>query len=73
MTRDVTFSRVGIVFRAEDTRLHRIVALKVMQPQLTEDKNMAERFLREARAMAAIKSDHLVTVYEVGLADDLPG
>jgi tRNA A-37 threonylcarbamoyl transferase component Bud32/predicted hydrocarbon binding protein len=63
---------MGVVFRAEDTRLSRVVALKVMQPQLASDTESRQRFLREARAMAAIKSDHVVTVHEVGVADDLP-
>ncbi len=63
---------MGIVFRAEDTRLGRHVALKVMRPEWGSDAIMRQRFLREARAMAAIKSDHVVTVYEAGVADEAP-
>jgi predicted Ser/Thr protein kinase len=63
---------MGIVFRADDTRLGRMVALKVMQPRFALDTNSRQRFMREARAMAALKSDHVVTVYEVGVANDLP-
>jgi tRNA A-37 threonylcarbamoyl transferase component Bud32 len=63
---------MGIVYRAVDTRLSRVVALKVVQPRFTSDTKMRQRFLREARAMAAIKSDHVVTVYEVGVANDVP-
>ena len=63
---------MGIVFRAEDTRLSRVVALKVMQPRFANDPAMRQRFLREARAMAAVHSDHIVTVYEVSVANDLP-
>jgi tRNA A-37 threonylcarbamoyl transferase component Bud32 len=63
---------MGIVFRAEDTRLNRVVALKVMQPRFASDTTTRQRFLREARAMAAIKSDHVVTIYEVGVANELP-
>jgi tRNA A-37 threonylcarbamoyl transferase component Bud32 len=63
---------MGIVFRAEDARLHRFVALKVMQPELASDTIARERFMREARAMAALKNDHVVTVYEVGIANNLP-
>jgi tRNA A-37 threonylcarbamoyl transferase component Bud32 len=63
---------MGIVFRAEDIRLDRVVALKVMQPHLASDAKARERFMREARAMAALKNDHVVTVYEVGRAGDLP-
>jgi serine/threonine protein kinase len=63
---------MGIVFRAEDTRLGRVVALKVIQPRFASDAMVSQRFMREARAMAALKSEHVVTVYEVGLANDLP-
>lgn len=63
---------MGIVFRAEDSRLGRLVALKVMQPRFASDATMRQRFLREARAMAAIKSDYVITVYEVGSTNDLP-
>jgi tRNA A-37 threonylcarbamoyl transferase component Bud32 len=63
---------MGIVFRAEDTRLGRVVALKVMRPQFASDSAARQRFMREARAMAALKNDHVVTVYEVGVANDLP-
>ena len=64
---------MGIVFRAEDTRLRRRVALKIMQPAIAAHPDAKQRFLREARAMAAVgKSDHLVTVYEVGESSGLP-
>jgi tRNA A-37 threonylcarbamoyl transferase component Bud32 len=63
---------MGIVFRAEDTRLRRIVALKVMQPRFASETKIRQRFLGEAQAMAALKSDHVVTVYEVGVAGELP-
>jgi predicted Ser/Thr protein kinase len=63
---------MGIVFRAEDTRLGRQVALKVMQPLNAANPEMRQWFLREARAMAAVKNEHIVTIYEVGDADGLP-
>lgn len=62
---------MGMVFLAEDVALRRAVALKVMKPGSSEDAVLArQRFLREARAMAAIKHDHLVTVYQVGEDND---
>ncbi len=57
---------MGVVFRAEDTRLGRLVALKVMRPALAVSAAGRQRFLREARASAAVKHDHIVTVYDTG-------
>jgi urea transport system substrate-binding protein len=63
---------MGIVFQAEDTQLQRPVALKVMKPQMLGDLAARTRFLREARAAAAIKHDHIVTIYQVGHDNDIP-
>jgi serine/threonine protein kinase len=57
---------MGLVFHAEDIGLHRPVALKVMKPDLNQHPDAWKRFLREARIMASVKHDHLVTVYQVG-------
>jgi serine/threonine protein kinase len=57
---------MGMVFQAEDIALRRPVALKVMRPELDRDGQSWKRFLREARTMARIKHEHLVTVYQVG-------
>jgi serine/threonine protein kinase len=57
---------MAYVFLAEDVSLRRRVALKVMKPELGNDPSAAQRFLREARTAAAIKHDHLVTVFQVG-------
>jgi serine/threonine protein kinase len=53
------------VFEAEDLQLQRRVALKVLRPEL-RDAEMSRRFLREARALAALKHPHIVTVYQAG-------
>ena len=63
---------MGIVFMAEDTRLHRVVALKVMLPSIATKAVARDRFLREARATAAIEHDHIVTIYEVNEDNDVP-
>jgi urea transport system substrate-binding protein len=63
---------MGIVYQAEDTRLRRLVALKVMHQELTAQLPARERFLREARAMAAVRSDHVVTIYEVDQYEQVP-
>jgi urea transport system substrate-binding protein len=63
---------MGVVLRAEDTHLQRIVALKVILPEIAANSLARERFLREARACAALKSDHVVTIYQVGQDRDTP-
>ncbi len=57
---------MGQVFLAEDTRLERAVALKVMHKQYATTAKSRRRFIHEARALAAVKHDNVVTVYEVG-------
>lgn len=57
---------MGMVFQAEDTQLRRLVALKVMLPEVAAQEQSRVRFLREARAAAALKHDHVVTIYQVG-------
>jgi serine/threonine protein kinase/WD40 repeat protein len=56
---------MGIVFQAQDPQLERMVALKVMKPALAAGPSARQRFLREARATARIKHDHIVTIYQV--------
>ncbi len=57
---------MGVVFRATDTDLDRQVALKFLAPELFVDKATRERFIREARAAAAIEHPHIVPIYEAG-------
>ncbi|HEV3003488.1 MAG TPA: protein kinase, partial [Pirellulales bacterium] len=63
---------MGLVWEAEDPQLCRRVALKVMKPALADRREHRERFLREARAAAAIDHSHIVTVYQVGEHAGLP-
>jgi len=60
---------MGVVFLAEDSRLQREVALKVMRPSSAKDYNASERFLREARAAAKVKHDNVVTIYDADEED----
>jgi len=57
---------MGVVFRAEDPRLKRQVALKVMKPSIAASRSAKDRFLREAQFTAAIEHDHIVHIYQVG-------
>jgi eukaryotic-like serine/threonine-protein kinase len=57
---------MGVVLRADDTQLGRPVALKVMRTSAGRDSAWRQRFRDEARAMAAIRHDHIVVVHQVG-------
>jgi tetratricopeptide (TPR) repeat protein/predicted Ser/Thr protein kinase len=63
---------MGEVFAAEDTKLGRTVALKVLPPELSQDPDRRQRFEREARAVAALNHPHIVTIYSVEEADGVP-
>jgi serine/threonine protein kinase len=63
---------MGVVFRAEDSHLRRLVALKVLLPSLAASPEFQRRFLREARLSAAIEHEHIVTVYQVGQDRGVP-
>ena len=59
---------MAVVFRARDERLGRPVAVKVLAPGLAGDEEFRRRFLREARAAAAVDDPHIIPVYEAGQA-----
>ncbi len=63
---------MGVVFLAENLYLGRRVALKALLATLAANPVARERFLREARASAALKHDHVVTLYEVGEVRGIP-
>jgi serine/threonine protein kinase len=63
---------MGVVLEAVDEQLQRPVALKALLPQLAASASARERFLREARAAAAIDHDHVVTIYQVGEDRGIP-
>ncbi len=60
---------MGEVYRAQDTRLNRIVAIKVLPPHLADSSEMKERFEREARTIASLNHPHICTLYDVGHQD----
>jgi predicted Ser/Thr protein kinase len=57
---------MGVVYRARQRSLDRVVALKVLSPAIAGDEEYRARFLREARLAAAIEHDHILPVYEAG-------
>jgi predicted Ser/Thr protein kinase len=63
---------MGVVYRAEDVNLKRPVALKAMLPSMGASPSARQRFIREARAVAAVKHNHIVTVYFVGEERGVP-
>ncbi len=67
-------SRTGmsVVLKAFDTALHRVVAIKVLAPQLAASAAARTRFLREARAAAAVCHEHVVPIYAVEESNGLP-
>lgn len=61
---------MGVVYKAEDTVLKRIVALKILNNNLIKDKRSLERFITEARSTASLSHSNIVTVYDVGQIND---
>jgi serine/threonine protein kinase len=63
---------MGEVYRARDTRLDRIVAIKILPAHLANKPELRERFEREARTVASLNHPHICTLYDVGHQDDPP-
>lgn len=63
---------MGVVFKAQDQKLQRVVAIKLMAPHLGASETARKRFVREAQAAAAIRNEHVIDIHAVDEANGLP-
>jgi len=62
---------MGVVYLAQDTRLERVLAIKILPPEVAADQERMKRFVREAKAASAIDHPNIIHVYDIGQEDDI--
>src|ERR1700688_1867656 len=68
----IGFGGMGEVYRASDERLGRDVALKILNPSLSQDQDRLRRFEQEARAAAVLNHPNIVAIYDIGMHEGAP-
>jgi predicted Ser/Thr protein kinase len=69
---EIGHGAMGVVFKARDPLIDRLIALKTITASVAEDKDLLERFRREAKAAGMLQHPNIVTIYEMGEADGVP-